>query len=442
MSYATTPSRTLDLPFELVDNIIDLLQEDGNKRHLSSYSLISRAWLTRSRQHLFSSIRLRRLDDRRGLEAFLEFLVSNNSEENIRSRGTNVNNFIKELRFHGQPGRRMLDLVKANILKGVLALLPNLLSLELRHAQLEWDVPFSCRDTQDATSHRCAKLESLTLDTFQTSSPSSSDLVFFLSLFSSIAALRIFSPDLGYIPENMESIANHPSLLTTQPCFPSQLQVSSINLPNGAFTPFFLALLQRTTSTSSLREMDTRCSSRTEIDALGIFLDVVGTRIKSFAMDIVQFEESGRMPSYPDLQAFNLSACTSLTHLTIRISLRPNHGTRNSAMFTSVTTLLSFASATLETITLIITLEGPQIEFYRFEEPLRDDLTQEFLQLQAGILQRQGKGKEKCKLVIGWAGFRWHGKTKGTFCENEDELCEIVQDQLTELNNKGLFTFA
>ncbi|ESK96536.1 hypothetical protein Moror_7044 [Moniliophthora roreri MCA 2997] len=50
-------TRRLQLPQEIIDNIVDV--HKGSIRDLKSCSLIGRAWLSRSRKHLFQSLRLK-----------------------------------------------------------------------------------------------------------------------------------------------------------------------------------------------------------------------------------------------------------------------------------------------------------------------------------------------------------------------------------------------
>ncbi|PSR73998.1 hypothetical protein PHLCEN_2v10182 [Hermanssonia centrifuga] len=150
---------------------------------------------------------------------------------------------------------------------------------------------------------------------------SASDFVPWLYLFASIDVLRILvsNPDSSHIdvPDNAISVATHPSLVTTQPYFPSHLKISSTVVGEGGFTPFLLGLIQKTASMETIN--------------------------KSVSPSV--------------LDTLHLSACTALTNLTLRMRSRPDSRQANATTLEAASALIACA-ATVQTVTLDVLIHG------------------------------------------------------------------------------------
>ncbi len=77
------------IPQELIDNIID---STFRKSDLSSCSLVSRSWLTRSRRNLFAEVNLKDRGVPKQFNLFLAFLTTNNNDSLL---GRPVSGFIQ-----------------------------------------------------------------------------------------------------------------------------------------------------------------------------------------------------------------------------------------------------------------------------------------------------------------------------------------------------------
>ncbi len=287
MSDVLETGHTPYLPIEITDTIIDLLQTDS-KAILSSCTLVSRSWLPRSRLHLFTRVQVLELKTR--FEPFIELLTQAGGPR----LDPPISTTIKRLRLDasGRAGEEDIVLntpapLTMVMLKMLLSNLPNLLDLDIHGVKLTWLEP-GPPDTGDVIAiPDLIHLNSLTLDSFTTSSKDPSDFISSLSLFSSIDVLRISDVFHIDIPEDPAAIAAHPTLVMTNPYFPSHLEISSIEVRDDDCTPFLLALLQKTASVETINKLGVVCRTRVHADALGSFLDNVGAKIRKISVDIV-----------------------------------------------------------------------------------------------------------------------------------------------------------
>ncbi len=449
MSDILETRRIPDFPAEITDIIIDLLHTD--KAALSSCTLVSRSWLPRSRLHLFTRVQVFGFQTQ--FQPFIELLTQANGGPRLDPP---ISTTIKRLRLDGRDNSEFSspEPLTTSMLKMLLCNLPNLLYLDVRGVILTWVAP-GLSDTGDKVAlPDLVHLNSLTLDAFTTASKDPSDFVSSLCFFSSIDVLRISSPLYMDIPEDPAAVAAHPSLLTTMPYFPSHLKISSIEVCDGECTPFILALLQKTASVETINNVDVVCRTRVHADALGSFLDNVGARIQNVSVDIVMlfqgkwfhqvlicilniwfhFDLDSFSPAV--LNALHLPACTALTNLTLRISLMPTlPNQHNALMFLAASTLVAYASRTVQTVFLDILLDGSYVDLNRFNSVVQNMAT-EFIWLQSAIKQKSSR------LCIRWNGLQRMVKRIEERVRFEEELCPLVQSHLSKLGADGMLSFA
>ncbi|PSR70792.1 hypothetical protein PHLCEN_2v13329 [Hermanssonia centrifuga] len=374
-------------PAEIMDIIIDLLHTD--KATLSSCTLVSRSWLPRSRLHLFTRVQVFGFQTQ--FQPFIELLTQANGGPRLDPP---ISTTIKRLRLDGRDDSVFSspEPLTTSMLKMLLCNLPNLLDLDVRGVILTWVAP-GLSDTGDKVAlPDLIHLNSLTLDAFTTASKDPSDFVSSLCFFSSIDVLRISSPLYMDIPEDPAAVAAHPSLLTTMPYFPSHLKISSIAVCDGECTPFILALLQKTASVETINNVDVVCRTRVHADALGSFLDNVGARIQNVSVDIVM-------------------------------------------LFQAASTLVAYASRTVQTVFLDILLDGSYVDLSRFNSVVQNMAT-EFIWLQSAIKQKSSR------LCIRWNGLQRMVKRIEERVRFEEELCRLVQSHLSKLGADGMLSFA
>ncbi|PSR70811.1 hypothetical protein PHLCEN_2v13309 [Hermanssonia centrifuga] len=361
-------------PVELTDNIIDQLYTD--KATLSSCTLVSRSWLSRSRHHLFAKVQV--LGFKTHFPPFIEFLTQADGGPRINPPACIL---IKHLCLDGRESEfGSLGPLTTTMLKTLLSNLPNLLDLDICGVELKWIAPDT--DPHDGQPDP-VNLDSLTLDAFTPSSfTDPSDLVLSLCFFSSINLLRISSPVYATdIPEDPRVVAAHPSLVTTQPYFPSRLEISSIEVCDASVNRHY------------------------DEDTLSTML----------------------------LTAYNLPACTALTNLTLRMStMSPlplldrryrQHQSHNDMIFRAASVLAIYAPATLQTVTLDILFDGDYMHLNRLYSMV-EDMAQGLLWLQSVITKHKGP-----KLCIRWNGLQESVRHEEEREEVEDELCPLRETE-------------
>ncbi len=272
-------------PQELFDNIIDLVYPNGQT--LSSFSLVSRSWLERSRRRKFASIYIGGV--REDFRPFLRFITANNNKS---LQHPPVSEYIQHVRVENR-GQDEGETIDTNMLRSMVSLLPNLRDIAFLGIALEYVTP-KVDDTRDGSTFRPAHLNSLDLSAIKTVSRSPLDIVASLCPFASIKDLRIKTLFTESLPQDPTVISTHPSLSTDKAHFPSKLQVSAIRSPDSHHTPFILALIARTASVETINEVDVACLTRLQINALGSFLGIVGVRVKKITLHINKFFESSR----------------------------------------------------------------------------------------------------------------------------------------------------
>ncbi len=103
-------------------------------------------------------------------------------------------------------------------------------------------------------------------------------------------------------------------------------------------------------------------------------------------------------------------------------------------MFMSAITLISFTSATLQTVTLDILLDGMRSDLPQFAELVRDGMETELKALESAIKM---KGRS-CKLRIRWSNLQRIEKFE---CKEVEELCCLVRAHLPELDTNRMLSF-
>ncbi len=458
------------IPQELIDDIIDSIP---SKRDLSSCTLVSRSWLTRSRRNLFAEVNLKDKGVQNHFHSFLAFLTASNKDYLL---GPPISGCIQRVCIQNcRPLSRPRERIKMDMLRSLLSLLPNLRDLELSKATFSGVTPV---DPEDWLAFRSIHLDSLSLLGVTTVSETPSEIIASLCLFSSINVLRIETLNMkgfaGLYNNFLDSTAQpiHPllsmenpyfpsALLSTEnPYFPSALRVSSIKFPDSSRTPFFLALIANTASVATITDVDVACSSSVQIRALGSFLSVVGSRIKKIAVDIIklasEFPASAfialldlsccdlqyniiALTSSYILQAFNLSACITLTQLTLRVDLLPHRENMNFIAFKAASTFLSVTSTTVQTVILEIWIGDTATQSWRDMDVLhylnciRESATSAFMHFQSVIKQREGVQK----LCVRWGDLSQR-ELNNTLIERMDSF---GRSQLSELDAKGILCF-
>ncbi len=275
MSDVVTGNLNPTLPPEIIDGIIDLLSPC--KRSVSSCSLVAHSWLPRSRQHLFSTITLRGVD--KHFQAFLVFVAEAYKDPFLCP--------VKQLRLRGHELRLNRELITPHMLRCLFFHLPNLARLELLGIALASDCPGFCHTDDQKALSRPIHLDRLDLHGFLLASRSPLDLVSLLSAFSSVKLLRISGPLLSDIPTSPPAIAAHLSLYNDRN-FPSQFQVSSVEFPDSAYSPFFLALISKTVSLNTIVAVNVACATPVAVDALASCLGAIGPNIRDITVNIIQ----------------------------------------------------------------------------------------------------------------------------------------------------------
>ncbi|PSR72569.1 hypothetical protein PHLCEN_2v11562 [Hermanssonia centrifuga] len=425
------------IPQEIIDDIIDLI---SSKTDLSSCTLVSRSWLTRSRRNLFAEVNLKDKGVQNQFHSFLAFLTANDKDSLL---GPPISGCIQRVCIHNcRPLSKAREKINTDMLRSLLFLLPNLRDLELSKATLSGVTP---SDPAGWLVSRPIHLDSLSLLGTTTVSQNPSEIIASLCLFSSIKVLRIemFVTVEGFerlysYPQNLTAQSTHPLLSTEDPYFPSRLRVSSIKSPNYSQTPFFLALIAKTASAETITDVDVACRTSDQIRALGSFLSVVGRRIKKITVDVIKLSSESHSNLTPSdiLQASNLSACTALTHLTLRMTLHPYHREMNIIAFTAVRTFLSVTPTTAQTVILEIQLTGLN-HFYElwdlYLHRIRSTAASEFTDLQSAIKQRE----EVRKFCIRWGDMQRDRLEEQVI----DGLQLFARAQLSELDADGILCF-
>ncbi|PSR73836.1 hypothetical protein PHLCEN_2v10334 [Hermanssonia centrifuga] len=241
-------------------------------------------------------------------------------------------------------------------------------------------------------------------------------------------------------PQDPTARPTHPLLSPENPYFPTRLQVSSIECTDYSQTPFLLDLTVKTASVETITDVDVACRTSDQIRALGSFLHVVGRRIKKITVDIVKLspEYHSNLTFSDNLQAFNLSACTTLTELTLRVDLLPYRKDMNLIAFKAASTFLSVTSTTVHTVILEIRI-GEATHSWRDRDVLhylhriRESAASAFIHFQSVIKQREGIRR----LCI-----RWGDLPQTTLDTNLIERMDLfAQRQLSELDAKGVLCF-
>ncbi len=296
------------IPQEIIDDIIDLI---SSKSDLSSCTLVSRPWLTRSRRNLFAEVNLKDKVVQNQFHSFLTFLTANNNDSLL---GPPISGFIKRVSIQNcRSLSRARERINTDMLRSLLSLLPNLRGLELSKATLSGVTPV---DPADWLVSRPVHLDSLSMISTTTVSQTPLEVIASLCLFSSIKVLHIetsinmegFEGSHNY-PQDPTARPTHPLLSPGNPYFPTRLQVSSIECTDYSQTPFLLDLIVKTASIETITDVDVACRTSDQIRALGSFLHVVGQRIKKITVDIVKLSPEYHSSAF--LVLLNLSRCDS-----------------------------------------------------------------------------------------------------------------------------------
>ncbi|PSR84469.1 hypothetical protein PHLCEN_2v5427 [Hermanssonia centrifuga] len=423
------------IPQELFDNIIDLVHP--GKWTLSSFSLVSRSWLAKSRRRLFARVHLVGVQHQ-----FLPFLTFITVKNNSSLLGPPLSRFVESVHVENREVLLTdLAIINTDMLRSLLSLLPNLRDLRFSGITLSWVAPI---EPEDWLAFRPVHLDNLSLLGTTTVSLTPLDIIASLRLFSSIKVLHISM--LGFdeyeFPQNPTALSTHPLLSWEDLYFPSKLRVSSIKSSDICLAPFLLALMAKTASVGTITDVDIACRTMNQIRALGSFLHVVGRRIRNITVDVIElcWITSLRLVLRDRyLQSFNLTACTNLTSLTLRMSLSPYRNDLNIVAFNLATNFLSRTSATVHTIILEILLDSLD-DFY--EDLTSDTLLcwirrsagSEFTDFQSVIRQRRGV----CKLCIRWGKLQDQAMLETKLIE---WMNLFAWAQLSELDANGILCF-
>lgn len=262
-----------DLPQELIDYIVGFLHD--HNRALKRCSFLSRRWRLAAMKHLFSSISVA------GQSKYQKFVKHIQLPRSERFSGC-----IRQLSLNGRaspwgpPPQRLIiiqDLVT------ILSRLPNLKVLKL--ASTNRPHPKNPPETHLKPYPRF-NLD--LLDLAFTGSPTPTLLLEILELFSEINILRLRYPSDG-IHEAEQLDTSLAELV------PATLHVTHLDLTAGpAATEFWLKLICRTASTSSLSELHIHSQDGWNRACVGRLLKDCGHNLRALTLDLTGLsEESG-----------------------------------------------------------------------------------------------------------------------------------------------------
>lgn len=260
-SRAQMPAMRPRFPPELSDMIIDYLHEDDSS--LAQTAMVCRAWLFRSRVHLF-----KRVVVTRDFLAFAELLLAS----------PHVGPYIQQLVLQGRrcdfasvsPNREAVVLEPA-LLASILLRLPRLRSLQLL------EVSFHGAATLPYLPS--IKLSELVIMNVGSTVDSTDDLLHVLGLFSDIGHLCISS---------VTQVVEHddPFLQGTLH-IPRALKVASLKLEDVP-TSTYLRVLRRTESVKTLHTVDADCVDLEDMEALSELLQQTGPSMEELMVNLAQ----------------------------------------------------------------------------------------------------------------------------------------------------------
>lgn len=251
-------------PLELIEEIIDQLSDDANA--LQTCSTVSRAWMKRSRYHLFSTFRVRT----NTFTDFTNFLPNSQdahkNQPDTRPPLTDAVLSTVRVLYLGGKSYGLKPLLTLGSLQAILRALPNLRRLHLNTIRL--DV------SQFVPSTKPRALDELALVSVDASSASSDggELLALLSLFSRIDSLFLRFVHFNDYPVTTADAQEHPTILaSTLPHFPSKLEVRDLRLHIPRHTVFFLELFKRTPTRRTLRSLYVTSRATEKFEAIGSF---------------------------------------------------------------------------------------------------------------------------------------------------------------------------
>ncbi|KAF7789304.1 hypothetical protein EIP86_000248 [Pleurotus ostreatoroseus] len=385
-----------NLPQETIDHIISYLHDD--KHSLSSTSLVRRSWAPQSRHYLFSSVSVKAYVA--SFDSFLQF-VKHNADESKFSLP--ICTMVHTLHLSGPivAGKlhEGLPIITVAFVAELCSVLKKLKNLKFTTVQFG--------DADIAEENRPENLQglldirkTLTLDTFEaevfwTRKPSLTNLPHVLSLFESVAELRILGP---YWPADRPLFDE----VVVDPIVPavSAPAISRVRLCLATYPPLILALIRRRSPVSALRSIDVSCFSSKDIRALGLILRTIGPHVQQLVLDLTSILTQYRDDPLDHVQEFDPSPCRNLETLGFRMSVASD-GTRCSdpgLKFLDVTSFLDKASHSLRKVVLILRIGREDLESGSLQAIFQLALEAEFQWLRVGLARRP----EVKELEIRW----------------------------------------
>lgn len=351
MSSLTIPP---DLPTELTDAIIDHLHD--HKPSLQNCALVSSAWLSSSRYHLFYALRVRGELPGRGFTDFLAFL----------DEAPHIRDYIRELTFRVNGGitsrSPAVRSVGPYILASVLKSLPALQAISLDN--VSWDrnlITGADGRTVEAWPPAPRALHTLTLSRVVTEELLAqrifrlNDIFELLFAFSPLHSLRLLNMTL-------ELNLRGPAL----PMVPDALQLREYQVhANYARIPPAPVLDSiHAKMAQHLRQVSFAVRNDEEANVLGNLLRVIGTTLDELRLDMSDMTVLRAFNAPGPWHAFNLPSLAVLRALELQIWSSGAHVTGD--LFTyegqwclcSVAPLLGYLQPTLQTLRVVLHLSG------------------------------------------------------------------------------------
>ena len=253
------------VPAELADMVLDQLSTDVDT--LRKASTVCKAWLPRSRVHLF-----RKVCVTSDFDEFLEFLRSE----------TQVQPYIRTLVLKG-PDLYEIDEPQApqttlppHTIADIVALLPRLEVLQLQNVSLH-DHKCDGMHAAPAPLFPPRTLGALQLMNVGSLSDTTNDIFGVLGLFSEIHFLH-----LAAVAHILHDPTAHAPQLPDTPL--PQLRVHALKLED-THTDIYYKAIRATDSKEVLRRIEVECSSDEHATALAEFLEYAGGGLEHLALD-------------------------------------------------------------------------------------------------------------------------------------------------------------
>ena len=247
------------LPPELIDHIIDKLSDDVTS--LKACTTVCRAWISRSRFHLFSTFRVG--GPAEAFLTFLDFLQNVSAKYVATENGPSGLSMVRALALDGK-GLAQKPLLTLGTLQAILRYLPGLRTLHLTALQL---------DDRDFVPAKPVPLVELAVVSVDAHCPTSagSELLALLSLFSCIDSLLLRFVHFNHFPLTHGEARDHPLLTTRRSVFPGTLEVRDLRLHLPRHTVFFLELFRRIAPRKPPTSLRVTCRSTEKFEAIGAF---------------------------------------------------------------------------------------------------------------------------------------------------------------------------